>query len=101
MSSNTLNPEAYASLPDEMFVIGEDSSDAEEIGRPSTTYWHDVWQRFRRDRLALIGLVVIVLMTLMCIIMPMVSPYTYDGSDYLHMNASPSWAHRSCTGCCF
>ena len=32
-------------------------------------------------------------LTLMCIIMPMVSPYTYDGSDYLHMNASPSWAH--------
>ena len=93
MSSNTLNPEAYASLPDEMFVIGEDDSLSEEIARPSTTYWHDVWQRFRRDRLALIGLVVIVLMTLMCIIMPMVSPYTYDGSDYLHMNASPSWAH--------
>jgi oligopeptide transport system permease protein len=76
-----------------MFVIGEDDTLAEEIARPSTTYWHDVWQRFRRDRLALVGLVVIVVMTVLCIVMPMVSPYSYDSSDYLNMNAGPSWAH--------
>ena len=93
MSNQIPSPEAYASLPPEMFVIGEDDSLSEEIARPSTTYWHDVWQRFRRDKLAVVGLVVIVIMTLLCIVMPMVSPYTYDGSDYLNMNASPSWAH--------
>ena len=93
MNDRILTPEAYAELPDEAFVIGEDDSHAEEIVRPSTTYWHDVWQRFRRDKLALVGLVIIVIMTLMCIIMPLVSPYTYDSSDYLNMNASPSWAH--------
>ena len=93
MSNNTMNPEAYAALPDEMFVIGEDDSLAEEIARPSITYWHDVWRRFRRDRLAVLGLVVIAVMTLLCVIMPMVSPYTYDGSDYLNMNASPSLQH--------
>ena len=93
MNDRILTPEAYAELPDEAFVIGEDDSHSEEIVRPSTTYWHDVWQRFRRDKLALVGLVIIVIMTLMCIIMPLVSPYTYDSSDYLNMNASPSWAH--------
>ena len=93
MSNPTMSPEAYASLPEEMFVIGEDDSLSEEIARPSITYWQDVWRRFRRDKLALIGLVVIVIMTLLCIIMPMVSPYSYDSSDYLNMNASPSWAH--------
>ena len=93
MSVQILDNEAYASLPPEMFVVGVDESHAEDIPRPSTTYWHDVWQRFRRDRLAVIGLVVIVIMTLMCIIIPMLSPYTYDGSDYMNMNAGPSLQH--------
>ena len=93
MSIRMMDPDTYASLPQEMFVIGEDDSLAEEIARPSTTYWHDVWQRFRRDKLAVVGLAVIVIMALLCIIMPLVSPYTYDGSDYLNMNAGPSWAH--------
>ena len=93
MSVNIPNPADYAALPDELFVIGEDASDAEEIARPSTTYWRDVWQRFRRDRLAMIGLAVILVMALMCIVIPMVSPYTYDGTDYLNMNSPPTWTH--------
>ena len=91
MNDRILDAEAYAYLPEDMFVISADGSQSEEIVRPSTTYWHDVWQRFRKDKLALAGLVIIVIMTLMCIIMPMVSPYTYDGSDYMNMNAAPSW----------
>ena len=93
MNDRILDAEVYASLPEDMFVIGADDSRSEEIVRPSTTYWQDVWQRFRRDKLALVGLVIIVIMTLMCIVMPMVSPYTYDGSDYMNMNAAPSLAH--------
>ena len=93
MMNNIPDPNTYAALPEEMFVIGEDDTLAEEIARPSTTYWHDVWQRFRKDKLAVAGLIVIAIMTVLCIVMPLVSPYTYDGSDYLHMNNPPSWEH--------
>ena len=93
MSYQIPDPNTYAALPDELFVVGEDDALAEEIARPSTTYWHDVWQRFRKDKLAVIGLIVIVLMAVMCIVMPLVSPYTYDSSDYMNMNATPSWEH--------
>ena len=93
MTTQIPDPNTYASLPEEMFVIGEDDTLAEEIARPSTTYWHDVWQRFRRDKLAVAGLLVILVMTVMCILVPMLSPYTYDGSDYLNMNSTPTWAH--------
>ena len=93
MNSNLLDENAYAALPEEMFVIGENDSLAEEIARPSTTYWHDVWQRFRKDKLAVAGLIVIVIMTLLCIVMPLISPYTYDSADYENMSAPPSWAH--------
>ena len=51
MALNVPESKEYLSLPDEMFVIGQDDAEAEEIVRPSTTYWHDVWQRFRRDRM--------------------------------------------------
>ena len=93
MSVNIPNPADYAALPDELFVIGEDASDAEEIARPSTTYWRDVWQRFRRDKLALVGLIVIAIMAVLCIVMPLVSPYAYDGTDYMNMNSLPSLQH--------
>ena len=93
MALNLPNPDTYAELPDEMFVPGADDGQAEELVRPSTTYWHDVWQRFRRDPLAILGLAVILLMALAAIILPMVSPYSYDGMDLTHMNQGPSLAH--------
>ena len=83
----------YASLPAEMFEVCADSSDAEEIARPSTTYWHDVWQRFRRDPLALAGLMVILAMALMAVFIPMFSPYTYSGMNLTAINQGPSLAH--------
>ena len=93
MNDRTLTQEAYASLPDEMFVIHEDDSRSEEISRPSLSYWRDVWHRFRRDPLAIIGLAVILIISLMAIVMPMVSPYTYSGMNPSAMDQGPSWAH--------
>lgn len=93
MALNIPDSAKYQSLPDELFRVGQDDGQAEEIVRPSTTYWHDVWGRFRRDPLALIGLVVIAAMALMAIFVPMVSPYSYDGMDLTSMNQGPSLQH--------
>ncbi len=93
MSINYPDMEAYAALPDELFMIDANVNDAEAILRPSITYWQDVWQRFRKDPLGLAGLFIILIMTLMAVFMPMVSPYTYSGMDLLSMNQGPSLAH--------
>lgn len=93
MALNIPNQEQYLSLPEEMFVIGQDDAQAEEIVRPSTTYWHDVWARFRKDPLALVGLIIIVAMALLAIFLPMVSPYSYDGMDLTAMNQGPTLQH--------
>ena len=93
MSINYPDMETYAALPDELFMIDANVNDAEAILRPSITYWQDVWQRFRKDPLALVGLFIILIMTLMAVFMPMVSPYTYSGMDLLSMNQGPSLAH--------
>lgn len=92
--SRSISPEEYAALGDEMFdanAAGND--DAEEIVRESSTYWQDVWRRFRKDPLAIFGLCVILVMTVACIVVPIFSPYTYSGMDLTNMNATPSLAH--------
>ena len=40
-----------------------------------------VWKRFARHRLAIAGLVVIVVMTILAVAVPLVSPFTFDGQD--------------------
>ncbi|MEG1812862.1 MAG: ABC transporter permease [Clostridia bacterium] len=69
------------------------SAGCENISRASVTYWQDVWRRFRSDKLALIGMGVIVVIALCAIFLPMVLPYTYDGMDLTSMNAGPSLRH--------
>ncbi|MEG0144630.1 MAG: ABC transporter permease [Clostridia bacterium] len=69
------------------------SAGCENISRASVTYWQDVWCRFRSDKLALIGMGVIVVIALCAIFLPMVLPYTYDGMDLTSMNAGPSLRH--------
>jgi len=92
--SKTISPQGYLALDDAMFDAGVmDVGDAEAVVRPSTTYWHDVWRRFRRDPLAIFGLVVIAVMSVACIFVPMFSQYTYSGMDLTNMNAFPSWQH--------
>ena len=92
--SNSISSEEYEKLGPEMFDVNAPAEDSsEKIVRESTTYWQDVWRRFRRDPLAMIGLCVILVMTLSCIFIPMFSDYTYSGMDLTNMNAGPSLKH--------
>ncbi len=92
--SNTISPEEYASLGPEMFDMNAAHDDgADKIVRASSTYWQDVWKRFRKDPLAIIGLGVILVMVIACIIFPIFSDYSYSDMDLTNMNALPSWKH--------
>ena len=80
--SRTISSEEYAALGADMFdmnAAAEDSS--ENIVRESTTYWQDVWKRFRKDPLAMFGMFVILVMAIACIIIPMFSPYSYSSME--------------------
>lgn len=75
----------------------ENLSDAdrekEEINRPSVSYWENCWMRLKKDKLAMFGIAVVVLMTLMAVFAPMLSPYTYDQTDFANVLKWPSAAH--------
>ena len=89
-----LNENKSLELTPELFEPLEDSEkNAEKISYESKTYMQDAWARFKKNKLALIGLAFLVFMLLVCIIIPMVSPYTYDGQDVANRYAAPSMAH--------
>lgn len=77
-------------FPQEMFqpaVRDQDRADA--IRRPSIKYWADVRRRLKQNKLAMLGLVIIVILTLMAIFAPMFSGYEYFEQDYGSMNQAP------------
>ncbi len=85
---------SYQNLPAALFEpLGDAQREQERIVRPSTTYWQDVRARFKRDPLAMGGLVVLVIITLLAIFGPMLSPYTYSGVDFTAGGKGPSAAH--------
>jgi oligopeptide transport system permease protein len=73
-------------------VSAEERNKAEFI-RPSQTYWQDAWRRLKRDKVAMLGLGIIVAIFLMAIFGPMLSRYTYDGQNFMVANEFPSWEH--------
>jgi len=59
--------------------------------RPHRTLWRDALNRLIANRLALVGLAIIVLVTLMAILAPVISPYPYDKQDYTAISQFPTW----------
>lgn len=81
-------------LTEEMFLPAEDNfKEAEKIARPSISYWSDVWRRLVENKLAILGLVVIVLLTIMAIIGPHLSGFTYYEQDFTKKNLRPNAEH--------
>lgn len=74
----------------EMFEPADRSSgDKDRIQRPTIKYWPDVWRRLKQNKLAMIGLLIIIGMIILSIIGPLVSGFTYDKQDYVNINVKP------------
>lgn len=73
--------------------VAEDQKNAEKIYRPLTTFLQDAWYRFRKNKLGLIGLSIIIFMVLLAVFGPYLSPYTYDYQDLTKVNLPPSAEH--------
>lgn len=64
-----------------------------EFIRPSQSYWQDAWRRLKRDKLAVLGLVTIVLICSAAVVGPWLSSHTYDTQNFMIANEPPSWDH--------
>lgn len=78
----------------EMFTPAEHKFvDAEKIARPSISYWSDVWQRLKENKLAILGLIIIIVIGVMAIIGPYLNGYTYYEQDFTKKNLRPNGEH--------
>ena len=80
--NNTMVQEAP--LTDDLLErIGTEGLSGEDIGKQSLTYWADVWRRFRSNKMALLGLILLVLVICLLFAGPMMS-----GKDYQFINTA-------------
>jgi peptide/nickel transport system permease protein len=59
----------------------------------SRSQFADIWRRFKRNRLAMIGLVVVGLLIVTALLQPFISPYDPYDQNLLNVLASPGGAH--------
>ncbi len=53
----------------------------------------DIWRRFRQNKLAMIGLVFIILLVVVALFAPWIAPYDFDEREAGAFREGPSWDH--------
>lgn len=66
-----------------------DSSKREEISKPSLNYWQDAWLRLKKNKGAVVSLVIVLFLILMAFIGPVISNYDSDRQNTSHANLPP------------
>ena len=79
-----------SSLTEQDFVrLPCDRSLADAIVRPSVSYWRDVLRRIRSDKVAIVSLTFLVIIILMAIFAPILSPYGYETTGPAPYQSTP------------
>ena len=80
--------------PEEYFdPLPQEDRDGQFVAMESKSFARNVWESFSRNRLALVGLILLALLVCAAIFGPMLSPYPYDGMDAMSRNQSSTAAH--------
>lgn len=81
-------------LDDRMFeLLPEEEKNSEFIAMESKTFLKDAWGRYKKNKLAMIGLAFLIVMVIMSILVPMFSKYGFETQNIEIRNTMPSWEH--------
>ncbi|MEG0290249.1 MAG: ABC transporter permease [Erysipelotrichaceae bacterium] len=69
--------------------VGEDQDIHHDKAMPAKPFWKDVITRFSKNKGAVVGLLVIVIIILFAIFAPMLSNFAFDGVNTAHQNVPP------------
>ena len=78
---------------DDFKRVGTEGLSGEDIGEKSLTYWADVWRRFRENKLAIFGLILLAVIVVILFIGPVITGQNYQLIDASIKNQGPSSAH--------
>lgn len=82
-----------ATFPSEWFEPLADHERSTAVVSERLTYWADVRRRFFQNRLATIGLIAIVILIIMAILGPHLTPYSYNAQVLTDKDLPPSSTH--------
>ena len=68
---SNINPEKFSPLP-------ASRKKRHEIVRPTVTYWQDAWRRLKENKMAMLGLYIIIFIIVLAVFGPMFSKYSYS-----------------------
>lgn len=57
------------------------------------SFAYDSWIRFKRNKTAVIGLVLVIIILLVALFAPLICPYDYAATDYMNANQKPNAQH--------
>ena len=81
-------------LSPELFnPVEKDLEESERISGPPIGFWKDSWIRLRKNKGALLSLAVILVLMVLAIVGPWLTPYETFGQDVTNRFASPSAEH--------
>ncbi|BFT73915.1 ABC transporter permease [Paenibacillus sp. P36] len=81
-------------VPDSLFIpMVNNKGAAEAIVRVRLSFWQEAWIRLRANKLAMAGLMIIIVMALLAIVGPHLTDQSYSKQVLLDANQKPSAAH--------
>ena len=75
--------------PQDFEMVGITEEDTDVLSDKVVSFWQEVFLTFKKNKLAMFGLVVLIIVALMAIFVPVFSPYTYSEQTG-HYNVSPN-----------
>lgn len=64
--------------------VGANATESENITRPSTSYWKDAFGRLSKNKVAMFCFSIILIIGILSILVPMISPYTISEQHLTH-----------------
>ena len=81
-------------ITNEMFeLLPENEKNSEFIAMESKTFLKDAWSRYKKNKLAMVGLAFLAVMVVLSIAVPMLSKYGFESQNIEIKNALPSLEH--------
>lgn len=74
-------------------IVGSKSVEAEKISKPSLSFWKDVVHRFRKNKLAMVGVFILIILIFMAVFGPYMTGFDYRTNDLANKNMVPSAEH--------
>ena len=91
MEQMTKRPDSFS--PELFQKAPKNPEDLNKVVRPSLTYWQSAWIKLKKNKVAMIGLIILIIYVLLAIFAPLLSKYDYATQNAKAMNQTPSAQH--------